>query len=167
MRRHVFPRRVVYLYLIYKYVESDSVLTKLSFLVYPSPAALVTAIKTDNLKAVDILIELGVDVNDPKHDPIFYIILTQFRNLDIARSLLRAGACGKCGIGNGFGVLGRGMYGIHEACKKWDDNMIEMIFDNIPKGQEIPHFFSDRLLEIIAPYNRKIFTKLLKNRQIK
>lgn len=130
-------------------------------IVYPSSAALASAIKTDNLKAVDILIELGVDVDDPKHDPTFYIILTEFRNLDIARSLLRAGACGKRGIGNGFGVLGRGMYGIREVCKIWDDSMIEMIFDNIPKGQEITPDFEVHLLAVTAPYRRNIFWKLL------
>lgn len=119
-----------------------------SSVVYFGSCTLQFAVLTGQLDVVDLLIELGADVSDRS-------LLSSWQCTEsISRSLLRAGA-------PGISVLSDG-YALERMCDKWDDNMIQSLFDNIPRVTKIAKL--DYLLMMASKSGRGLLVKLLIDR---
>lgn len=125
---------------------------KLASLVYPCDGALLTAVHTKDTSLVNLLLELGADVND------VYLLRSWYCTKDIARSLLRAGA-------PGIGILLDNAT-TDKACKEWDNDLFRMVFDSVP-DEDVPGLDLNYLLIIAACSNRTVVVKLLLDRGAK
>lgn len=112
-------------------------------IVYLCYNALLFAVQYERKECVNVLIELGADVNG------VYLLRYAYHNECIARSLLLAGA-------NGLGIL-HDDFAIRKVCRVWDDGDVRMIFQNI-RG-DVPQL--DYILKVAAHTGRVLFVELL------
>lgn len=151
-----FPQ-YCYLFFTFEYTFSGMEIKKnvwcgyLGCIVYPSDGSLMSAVTAGKTSVVDLLIELGADVNNQR------LLQNWYCTQNIARSLLRAGAPG-IGILHDFSIMDK-------VCKLWDNDLITSVFDSVPKDTQIPDL--DHLLGIASCSNRILVVTMLLSRGAK
>lgn len=122
----------------------------LGCLVYPFDNALIVAIQ-ENPKAVDVLIELGADIHDPR------LLISSCCTESTTVSLLQAGASGLPILTYGYAIR-------RMISDKWADSTIRMVFDSVPKDTFLPTSSLDIGLDYASMHGRTLLARLLIDR---